>query len=133
VIRYMLDTSVCIELIRGRGKKVLKRLRRCNVGEVGISAITLAELEHGVERSAKPSQNRIALREFCAPLEIRSFDSEAANAYGKVRADLQRAGRVIGPMDLLIAAHALADGATIITNNEREFRRVEGLAVENWC
>ena len=132
MIRYMLDTSVCIELIRGRGKKVLKRLKRCKVGEVGISAITLAELEHGVERSAKPNQNRVALGEFCAPLEIQPFDAAAANAYGRIRADLQRAGQVIGPMDLLIAAHALAEGATMVTNNEREFRRVEGLAVENW-
>lgn len=99
--------------------------------DVGISAITLAELEHGVERSAKPDQNRVALREFCAPLEIQPFDA-AANAYGRIRADLQRAGQVIGPMDLLIAAHALAEGATMVTNNEREFRRVEGLAVENW-
>ena len=132
MIRYMLDTNICIELIRRRGVKLLKRLKKCKVGEVGISVITLAELEHGVEKSAKPEQNRIALNEFCAPLEIRPFDDLAATAYARIRADLERTGQVIGPMDMLIAAHALAEAATVVTNNEREFRRVEGLAVENW-
>ena len=132
MIRYLLDTNVCIELIRGRGAKVLKRLKRCSVGEVGISAITLAELEHGVEKSARPAQNRIALSEFCAPLEILPFDDDAAASYGRIRASLERAGNLIGPMDLLIAAHASAVGALVVSGNEREFRRVEGLGVENW-
>ncbi|MBI4558180.1 MAG: type II toxin-antitoxin system VapC family toxin [Candidatus Hydrogenedentes bacterium] len=131
-MRYLLDTNICIELIRGRGAKVLERLKRCKIGEVGISAITLAELEHGVEKSAQPERNRLALSEFCAPLEVRPFDDAAAAAYGKVRAVLERAGKILGPMDLLIAAHALAEGGTLITNNEREFRRVHGLTIENW-
>ena len=130
--RYMLDTDMCIELIRGRGKKVLKRLKRCKVGDVGISVITLSELLHGVEKSAKPEQNRIALNEFCAPLEILPFNEPAAAAYGTVRAALDRVGQGIGPLDLLIAAHARAEGCTLVTNNEREFRRVDGLTVENW-
>ncbi len=128
----MLDTNICIELIRGRGAKALRRLRRCRVGEVGISAITLAELEHGVEKSAKPEQNRLALHLFCAPIEVLPFDDAASVAYGRVRSRLERAGEVIGPMDLLIAAHALAERAALVTNNEREFRRVEGLRVQNW-
>lgn len=128
----MLDTNICIELIRGRGANILQRLRQCQIGDVGISAITLAELEHGVEKSAQPQRNRIALSEFCAPLEIRSFGDAAATVYGKVRANLERAGQVIGPLDLLIASHALAEGAAIVTNNDDEFRRVKDLTVENW-
>lgn len=128
----MLDTNICIALIRGRGGKMLARLARRRIGDVGISAITLAELEYGVAKSAKPARNRIALAEFCAPLEIRPFDDAAATVYGRIRVDLERAGEVIGPMDLLIAAHAMAENATVITNNEREFGRIEGLPVENW-
>jgi tRNA(fMet)-specific endonuclease VapC len=94
--------------------------------------ITLAELEYGVEKSARPEQNRIALMEFCAPLELRPFEDSAAAEYGTIRACLERRGDVIGPLDQLIAAHALAEGATLVTNNEREFRRIEGLSVENW-
>jgi tRNA(fMet)-specific endonuclease VapC len=132
VIRYMLDTNICIAFIRKHSARVLKHLRRCEVGEVGLSVITLAELEYGVAKSARPEQNRIALTVFCAPLEICPFGGIAAQAYGKIRADLERKGTVIGPMDLLIAAHALAEEAIVVTNNEREFRRVEALKVENW-
>lgn len=132
MIGWMLDTNICIELIRARNPKVLKELRRHEVGEVGISTITLSELEHGVEKSAKPGQNKIALCQFCAPLEILPFDGAAAAAYGRVRAELERAGRVIGPMDLLIGSHALATGVVLVTNNGREFRRINGLNIENW-
>lgn len=128
----MLDTSICVDLMRGRGAALFKRLEHCKIGEAGISVITLAELEHGVEKSAKPEQNRTMLYTFCSPLEIVPFDHEAAVAYGAIRAELERSGRIIGPMDMLIAAHALAEGATLVTNNEREFQRVVGLAIENW-
>ena len=132
MIRYILDTNICVELIRGRGKNILKKLRKCQVGDAGISTITLAELEYGVEKSIKPEQNRIALTEFCAPLEIVSFDDEAAGVYGRIRAKLERIGKIIGSLDMLIAAHAIAEDAVLITNNEREFRRIENLPVENW-
>ena len=132
MIRYLLDTNVCIELIRGRGAAVLSRLRRCAVGEVGMSSITLAELARGVAKSSDPGRNQLALAQFCAPLEALPFDSFAAVAYGEVRAVLERADRPIGPMDMLIAAHARALEATLVTNNVREFRRVTGLTVENW-
>jgi tRNA(fMet)-specific endonuclease VapC len=127
-----LDTNICIEVIRGRGAGIVSRLRRCEIGEVGISSITFAELAHGVEKSAKPDRNRIALQEFCAPLQIAPFDGLAALAYGRVRENLERRGKTIAPMDLLIAAHALALDATLITNNLREFQRVPKLIVENW-
>lgn len=132
MIRYLLDTNICIELIRGRDANVLKRMKKCAIGEVGLSAITLAELEHGVMKSSRPEQNSIALDTFCAPLEICPFDSTAARAYGDIRTLLERRGQVIGPLDLLIAVHALSQGAVLITNNEREFRRIKDLAIENW-
>lgn len=127
-----MDTNICIEVIRSRGARIVSRLRRCEIGEVGISSITLAELAHGVEKSANPDRNRIALQEFCAPLQIAPFDDLAALAYGRVRDYLERRGKIIGPMDLLIAAHAFALDATLITNNLREFQRVPKLIVENW-
>jgi tRNA(fMet)-specific endonuclease VapC len=128
----MLDTCICIDLIRGRGGGVLERLRACGTGDAGISVITLAELELGVEKSSRPAQNRLALSEFCAPLDIPPFDDSAALSYGAIRAVLEKAGRVIGPMDLLIAAHAVALATVLVTSNEREFRRVPDLQVENW-
>ena len=133
MIRHLLDTNICIELIRGRSSEtLLAKLRRRKIGSVGLSAITLAELQFGVARSSDPDRNRIALAEFVAPLSIVPFDDSAASAYGRLRADIQRTGRPIGPMDMLIAAHALSLNAALVTNNTREFRRVPGLRVENW-
>ncbi len=132
MIRYLLDTNICTEVIRGRGEYVVSRLAACAIGEVGISSVTLAELAHGVEKSAKPAQNRIALQEFCAPLQICAFDDIAAFVHGRVRNDLEQRGTVIGPMDLLIAAHALALESTLVTNNMREFSRVADLSVDDW-
>jgi tRNA(fMet)-specific endonuclease VapC len=128
----MLDTNICVELIRGRAGRVFQRLRRHRVDEVAISSITLAELQYGVAKSARPEHHALLLAEFCAPLSIPPFDDRATEIYGQTRAALEREGTPIGPLDTLIAAHALSLGATLITNNEREFRRVPGLAVENW-
>lgn len=130
--RHILDTDTCIELIRGRSASVLKRLRQCQVGTVGISSITLAELQYGVAKSSDPARNQAALLGFCAPLDIQEFGLVAADAYGRVRAALEKRGLPIGPLDALIAAHALSLPATLVTCNEREFRRIEGLKVENW-
>jgi tRNA(fMet)-specific endonuclease VapC len=132
VIRYLLDTHACIELIRRRSPRVLSRLRACAIGSVGLSSITLAELSYGVARSAFPDRNRIALAQFCAPLELLPFDDRAATVYGEVRAGLEREGFPAGPLDTLIAAHALSERAVLVTDNEREFRHVSGLTVENW-
>jgi len=132
VIRFLLDTNICIELARGRAPAVFARLRRRKIGTIGISAITLAELLYGVAKSRDPARNTVALAHFCAPLEICPFDHEASSSYGEVRTGLDRAGTPIGPLDTLIAAHAVALGATVVTNNEREFRRVPRLRVENW-
>jgi tRNA(fMet)-specific endonuclease VapC len=132
MIDYLLDTNICIELIRSRSTKILKRLQKCRIGQVGISSITLAELEYGVYKSRDPQRNRLALIEFCAPLEILSFDDRAASIYGQIRTAIEKAGKPIGPLDTLIAAHALALDATLITNNQREFARVPKLHIENW-
>ena len=132
MIRYLLDTNACIELIRKRSAAVLRRLRACTVGEVAISSITLAELYYGVARSAFPERNLAALTEFCTPLALLPFDDRAAALYGQVRADLERSGHPAGPLDTLIASHALSIKATLVTDNEREFHRVKGLEVENW-
>lgn len=133
MIRHLLDTNICIELIRGRSSDaLLARLRRHKLGRVGISAITLAELQYGVARSSAPDRNKVALAQFLAPLVIAPFDDRAAAAYGRLRAGLQERGLPIGPLDTLIAAHALSLGVALVTSNEREFRRVPDLRVENW-
>lgn len=130
--RYLLDTDICIDLLRGRAPGVFEHLRRRRIDQVAISSITLAELQYGVQKSNRPEYHQTLLIEFCAPLAIEPFDDVAAEAYGQVRADLERRGVGIGPMDTLIAAHAIRLNATLVTNNLREFNRVEGLATENW-
>ncbi len=103
------------------------------MSEVCISSITVAELDCGVEKSALPEQNRDALNEFLAPFEIMPFDDRAAEAYGRIRADLERRGTPIGSMDMLIAAHAQSLGVPLVTNNVKEFKRVPYLQVQNWA
>lgn len=131
-MKVMLDTNICIYIINQSADSVLQRFRFFHVGDIGISAITLAELEYGAARSARPKKNREALEEFISTLDVAPFDRQATEAYGKIRAGLEKTGRPIGAMDLLIAAHALSLGVRLATNNEREFRRVPGLRVENW-
>jgi tRNA(fMet)-specific endonuclease VapC len=128
----MLDTNICIQIIRLRPRSVLERFGALAVGDIGLSAITLAELEYGASNSRDPKRNRDALQQFTAPLDIAAFDRGATEAYGRVRTVLERKGQRIGPMDLLIAAHALSLGVRLVTSNEAEFKRVPGLVVENW-
>ena len=131
-MRYLLDTTICIYLIRRRPAQVRARLQRCAVGEIGLSTVTCAALQYGVAKSAFPAQNQAALEAFTLPLALVPFDAAAAVAYGPVRADLERQGTPIGAMDLLIAAHALSLRVILVTNNTREFVRVQGLQVEDW-
>lgn len=130
---WLLDTNICIYLIKRKPERVLQRLRALDISTVGVSSITVAELQYGVAKSARPDQNALALAALLAPLDVLAFDDRAAAVYGGVRAELERAGTPIGSMDLLIAAHALALGRTVVTNNTREFCRVVGLKVENWA
>jgi tRNA(fMet)-specific endonuclease VapC len=131
-MKWMLDTNICIAIIRRQPEVALKRLRGKAVGQVGISSITLAELEFGAAKSQRSEQARLALAEFLLPLEVAAFDDAAAAAYGRVRAALEKRGKPIGPLDTLIAAHALARGAVLVSDNTREFARVKDLPVENW-
>jgi len=133
VIRFMLDTNICIYIIKQRPEKVIGRLKKTRVSDIGVSSITLSELAYGAEKSSRPDRNKIGLAEFLAPLEILPYDDMAALEYGKIRANLERSGNPIGPMDMLIAAHALSVGCTLVTNNEREFSRVLSLKTENWA
>ena len=131
-MRYLLDTNICIYVIKRRPPQVLARFQRCAVGDIGLSTVTLAELEYGVAKSQEPARNHAALAAFTLPLEILPFDAPAAAAYGPIRATLERQGTPIGAMDLLIAAHARSLGVILVTNNVREFGRVPGLQVDNW-
>ena len=131
-MKILLDTDICIYVINRRNPKPLERLRSYEIGEVGISAITFAELRFGVENSARPTENLERLERFLLPLEIMPFNAEAGRVYGRVRTQLKRTGLPIGNNDLLIACHALSLGAAIATNNLREFSRVKGLRVEQW-
>ena len=133
MIKHMLDTNICIYIIRKKLDGVLRRLQRYRVSDIGVSAITLSELEYGVAKSTKPQQNKLALAEFLAPIEILPYDDMAAQQYGELRADLERKGTPIGSLDMLIAAHALSLKCVLVTNDEIEFRRVPGLKVENWA
>ena len=132
-MKVMLDTNICIYIIKQKPRSVLERFAAFPVGDLGISVITLAELEYGASKSSEPDRNREALEQFVSPLEIAVFDRPATGVYGKIRALLEKRGRPIGSMDLLIAAHALRLNVRLVTNNMREFKRVPGLRVENWA
>jgi tRNA(fMet)-specific endonuclease VapC len=132
-MKYMLDTNICIYLIRKKPVQVLKRIQKTIVSEICISSITLAELEYGIAKSTNQMQNRIALTEFLAPLEIVPFDEAAAVQYGEIRAQLEKLGKPIGACDLLIAAHAISYNLTLVTNNTREFSRIPTLQIDNWA
>ena len=131
-MRYMLDTNICIYIIKRKPEKVLHKFLEFDIDEIGISTITLAELEFGIQNSSRPLQNKIALAEFILPLKIVSFDEIAAEKYGIIRSDLKKKGNLIGELDMLIAAHAKSIDCVLITNNEKEFKRVNNLIVENW-
>lgn len=131
-MRYLLDTNICIFLIRRKPATVLARFGQYSVNEIGISAVTLAELRYGADKSHRREQNHAALDAFLVPLAVVDFDSHAAARYGTVRAELERHGTPIGPLDTMIAACALSLGVPLVTNNAAEFSRVPGLQVEDW-
>lgn len=132
-MKYMLDTNICIYIIKQKPLKVLKHFRGQAAGDIGISSITLAELRYGVFKSLHVEKNRQAIDEFILPLEIADFDERAASEYGILRAELEKTGKPIGSMDMLIGAHALALGITLVTNNTKEFRQVRDLNISDWC
>ncbi len=134
-MKYMLDTNICIFVLRNKDNQavnVIKNIKAHKAEDICISAITYAELIHGVEKNVNPSKKRLGLMLFLSNISVLDFDQKAADEYGKIRVDLEKKGTIIGPMDMLIAAHGKSLGLTIVTNNTREFERVEGLKLEDW-
>ena len=131
-MRYFLDTNICIYIMNYRPQSLMAQFREHDPADFGISTVVVSELYYGVEKSQQRARNRQRLAEFLRPFAISSYDFDAARAYGQLRADLERRGQLIGREDMMIAAHALSQGCTLITNNEREFTRVAGLNVVNW-
>ncbi len=131
-MRYMLDTNICIYIIKHKPESVYTKLKKIQPEDVCISSITYSELAYGVERSEQTDRNRLALTLMLSNIDIEAFDEVAAEKYGDIRARLEKAGTPIGSLDMLIAAHAKALGCTLVTINGKEFSRVEGLRVENW-
>ena len=131
-MRYMLDTNICIYAIKHKPEKVFHKLQEVDPEDVCVSSVTYAELVHGVEKSAAVGKNRLALSMLLANIEIKNFDTYAADCYGKIRADLEKKGTPIGPLDMMIAGHAKSLDLTIVTNNVKEFARVDNLKIENW-
>ncbi len=130
---FLLDTNICIYLIKKQPLQVLEKLIEKSPSEVGISSITVAELEYGVQKSRYQAKNRTALRMFLQPFEIFQFTQESAIQYGIIRARLEKKGTIIGAMDILIAAQALELDRILVTNNEKEFKRVPNLKIQNWA
>jgi tRNA(fMet)-specific endonuclease VapC len=130
-VRYLLDTNVCVDYLRGR-KPVVRRLRDSDPNDLCLSSIVVAELRYGAERSADPARNDALLDGLIREVPCVDFDLDAAAAYGRLRSRLEQRGEPIGPNDLMIAAHALSLGLILVTDNLHEFRRVEGLRVETW-
>ena len=131
MLKYLLDTNIAIYVIKWRPIEV-RGVFNENAGRMAISAITLSELLHGAEKSAKVAQNLAAVEEFASLLEVLPYSAKAAQHYGAIRTALEKVGRPIGVNDLHIAAHARSEGLTLVTNNLGEFERVPGLVTENW-
>jgi tRNA(fMet)-specific endonuclease VapC len=130
--RYLLDTNICIYIRQKRPEEVLRRFRKLRPGEAALSVITYGELLYGAAKSAHQTEALEKLRELVRLLPALALPESAVETYGAMRAELEAKGQMIGNNDLWIAAHALADGLTLVTNNEKEFRRVRGLKVQNW-
>ena len=132
MLRYLLDTNIVIYVIKRRPLEALEIFNQ-NAGRMAISAITLAELMHGAEKSSKPPVNLAVVEDLCSRLEVLPYGAKAAQHYGSIRAALEVRGQMIGVNDLHIAAHARSEGLTLVTNNLRVFERVDALQVENWA
>lgn len=131
MLRYMLDTNICIYVMKNRPSGLRERFDRL-VDELCISTISLGEMYFGAEKSTRQGENRLAIEEFAARLELLPFSVDAAAHYGQIRAELERGGRPAGTHDMLIGGHARSEGLVLVTNNLREFRRMPGLRFENW-
>lgn len=131
-MKLMLDTNICIAIIKQKPKDIMQKFSVYEVGDICISSVTLAELRYGVAKSQYQEKNQAALDEFILPLEIVGFDAEAALYYGNLRATLEKQGTPIGALDMMIGAHALSLNLSLVTNNTKEFNRVVGLKLLDW-
>ena len=131
-MKYLIDTNICIYIMNKHPAEVIKKFKKFELGEIGISTITVSELQYGVAKSIHREKNQPRLEEFIAPLEILTYDEIAARTYGAIRFQLEKGGQPIGPLDLLIAAQSLSHNLILITNNDKEFKRIKNLKVENW-
>jgi tRNA(fMet)-specific endonuclease VapC len=131
MLRYMLDTNICIYVIKNRPARLRDRFNDL-ADQLCISVVTLAELTYGAEKSERPHQNLTVVEQFCERLDVLPFAHRAATNYGQLWAELERAGTPIGTHDMMIGGHARSEGLTVVTNNRREFQRMAGLRLENW-
>jgi tRNA(fMet)-specific endonuclease VapC len=132
MLRYMLDTSVCVDVIRDERPTSIRQRFYDLVGQLAVSSITLGELLYGAYRSSQVSKNLKLAEEFCARLEILAFGERAAGHFGEIRAELARTGRLVGAYDMMIGGHARSESLILVTGNHREFDRMDGLRVESW-
>jgi len=131
-MKYLIDTNICIYIMNKRPVAVIKKFKQFELGEIGISTITVSELQYGIVKSKYRKKNEFRLEEFLTPLEILTYDQTAARVYGDIRFQLEKLGQPIGSLDLLIAAQAISQDLVLITNNDKEFKRIKKLKVENW-
>ncbi|HRJ51560.1 MAG TPA: type II toxin-antitoxin system VapC family toxin [Candidatus Thiothrix moscowensis] len=131
-MNYLLDTNICIYLIKRKPPEVLQRFRQLQPGSVFISSVTTSELYYGAQKSQRVQTNLEALNNFLLPFRIVDYDESATFLYGELRADLEKRGQPIGSLDMMIAAHALSLDVPLVTNNTKEFERVKGLKLDNW-
>ena len=129
---YMLDTNICIYIIKQKPKSVIDKFKKMKNANICISSITYSELLYGAEKSSNIAKNLLALTMFLSNIEILSYDENASIDYGIIRSKLEKQGKIIGPLDMLIAAHAKSLNITLVSNNLKEFERVDGLRLENW-
>ncbi len=131
-MNFLIDTNICIYIMNKRPPEVIQKFKNIEIGQVGISSITVSELQYGVSKSKLREQNSKRLEEFLTPFQILPYDEDASKYYGEIRSQLESKGFIIGPLDLLIAAHALSQDLVLITNNEKEFKKIPLLKIENW-
>lgn len=130
--QIMLDTNICIYIIKNKPESVREKFKCYNIGDLVLSSITVSELYYGAYKSQYVEKNLLALEHFLKPFDIVEYDLKASIEYGKIRASLEKSGQIIGGLDMLIAAHAKSLNMTLVTNNKKEFERIDGLILDNW-
>jgi len=130
-MKFLIDTNICIYIMNERPPEVINKFKRLDPGMIGISSITVSELQYGISKSKYKKQNLKRLEEFLVPFDILPYDEMASKFYGDICLNLEARGLIIGPLDLLIAAHALSRNLVLVTNNEKEFKRIKFLKIDN--